>query len=371
VRPLPSWLSDALGAGGEGLTTLVVRLSALGDVLRVLPGVRILRRALPRARIAWAVDERCAVAIAGHPDLDDVIALPRAAWRAMLVAPTRWAELGRSTAAFGRRLRAVPVGLALDFHGNLRSGVLARWSGAPVRLGHAGHQQKEGNRWFTTHRCPARDRRTSRVERNLALVRALGIDPGELPALDLPLVAAGRPEAERVLAELGLAQRSLAIVNPGASRAQAYKAPPAPLLGAACEPVAAAGTVPVVVWGPGERSMADAVVEAARGAARLAPATDLAALAALLARARLFVGGDSGPLHLACAVGCPVLGVYGPTDPEVNRPWGVPHRVVAPAGRRYTGIKRRDRRGGFGGLSAAEVAAAAEELLGTTGGRGR
>ncbi|HKQ61115.1 MAG TPA: glycosyltransferase family 9 protein, partial [Candidatus Polarisedimenticolaceae bacterium] len=123
------------------------------------------------------------------------------------------------------------------------------------------------------------------------------------------------------------------------------------------------GWAPLVVHGPGEIDDARAVVEASEGAARLAPPTDLAQLAALIERAALFVGGDSGPLHLACAVGCPVLGIYGPTDPLVNRPWGVPFRTVAAAGRVYRGIKRVDRAGGFDGLDAAQVVGALDALL--------
>jgi ADP-heptose:LPS heptosyltransferase len=119
-----------------------------------------------------------------------------------------------------------------------------------------------------------------------------------------------------------------------------------------------------VVYGPGEEPDARRLAETAGDSARLSPPTTLPTLAALLAGARMFVGGDSGPLHLACAVGCPVLGIYGPTDPQVNRPWGVPHEVVAPAGRDYTGIKRVDREsGGFEGLDPARVEEAAERLL--------
>jgi ADP-heptose:LPS heptosyltransferase len=118
-----------------------------------------------------------------------------------------------------------------------------------------------------------------------------------------------------------------------------------------------------VVWGPGEEADAAAVVRAAEGSAVLAPATDLAVLAALLSGARLFVGGDSGPLHLACAAGSPVLAIYGPTDPEVNRPWGVPYRVVHPAGASYRGVKRHDRGIGFANVRSDDVERGVDALL--------
>jgi ADP-heptose:LPS heptosyltransferase len=206
-------------------------------------------------------------------------------------------------------------------------------------------------------------RRISRVERNLELVRALGIECATLPAVDLPIAAAAAPAADRLLAGLGLRGAAFAIVNPGASRSQAHKRPPAALLGAASCRLAARGVAPLVVWGPGEEADAAAVLAAAGGRAHLAPRTDLGVLSALLARARVFVGGDTGPLHLACAAGCPVLGIYGPTDPAVNAPWGVPHRALSPPGRHYTGVKRHDRRRGFEGLAADTVEAAVDDLL--------
>ncbi len=119
-----------------------------------------------------------------------------------------------------------------------------------------------------------------------------------------------------------------------------------------------------MVWGPGEESDAREVVERAAPAAVLAPATGLAELAALLERARLYVGGDTGPLHLACSVRCPVLAIYGPTDPVVNGPWGVPSRTVYPEDRYYTGVKRLDRRsGGSEGVTSQQVVSAIDSLL--------
>jgi ADP-heptose:LPS heptosyltransferase len=362
VRRLPRRVTEALASSGADLTILVIRLGALGDVLRTLLPVRLLRRALPRARIHWVVDARWRSVLEGHPDLDGVVAMPRAEWRALARQVTGWPGLLRAVGTWRRRLVALAPGLALDFHGNLRSGLASFLSSAPVRLGYSGHQQKEGNRWFNTHHCPSGDRRTPRLERNLDLLRALGLATAPLPDSGLRLVAQGEAAALEVLDRIGSGPR-FAVLSPGVSPRQAYKKPPPALLAAAASRLARNDVHSIVVWGPGEEADAERVVALARGDAVLAPPTDLAALAALLARARLFVGGDSGPLHLACAVGCPVLGLYGPTDPEVNRPWGVPHRALSPPGRTYTGIKRLDRRAGFEGLSADPVIEAVDELL--------
>lgn len=202
------------------------------------------------------------------------------------------------------------------------------------------------------------------MERNLDVLRLLGLPVEPLPGAALPMVAAGGPAAERIAAGLDCGREGFALISPGASARQAYKKPPAELLVAACERLRAREVRPLVVHGPGELEQARAVARRAP-AAVVAPPTDLPTLSGLAHRARLFVGGDSGPLHLACAAGCPVVGLYGPTDPQVNQPWGVPFRAVHPPGRRYTGIKRIDRRsGGFAGITANQVEAAIDELLG-------
>ena len=361
---LPRSLVQALEQRGRGLALVVIRLGALGDILRTLPPVRLLRKALPHARIHWVLEQRFKSVLDGHPDLDGLITLPRRDWNDLARNPFRWPSLARAVAAFRSRLRSTEPRLALDFHGNLRSGVVSLLSGAAVSLSYAGHQQKEGNRWFTTHRVAAGDRRTPRMERNLDLVRALGILVEELPESGLVLQRAGRRAAGRILSGLPHPTRPFAVIAPGASARQAYKKPPSILLAAAAGRLAAAGITGLVVYGPGEEDDARRVVEQAGEGAVLAPPTDLATLAALVERARLFVGGDSGPLHLACALGCPVVGIYGPTDPRVNQPWGVPYRVVHPPRRGYTGIKRIDRAsGGFDGLEPAPVTAAVQELL--------
>lgn len=361
---LPSDLRAALGRHGEGLAVLVVRLGAFGDILRTLPPVRLVRFALPDARIDWICDERWAAFLSRHPDLDDVVAIPRAALERAVRSPLSWGSAFAEVRQLRALLRAKGYGLTLDFHGNLRSGIVTRLSGARVRVGYSGHQQKEGNLVFTTHRVESGSRRVSRMERNLDLVRALGLPASPIPDAGLPETPGAQAQAAALLRETVGEESPFALINPGASRAQAYKKPPAELLAAACLELSSRDVPSLVVWGPGEEEDAAAVVRGAPDAARRCPPTSLDVLAALLRRAALLVTGDTGPLHLACAVGCPVVAVYGPTDPEVNAPWRVPYVVVAPPGRRYTGIKSVDRSaGGFEGIALDAVARAAAVLL--------
>ena len=361
---LPARLHESIEARGFGLTVVVLRLGALGDIVRTLPAVRLLRAGLPNARIHWVVWESWAPILKDHRDLDGVVELRRSEFRAFARSPLTWPNFVGAGWRIVSELRALRPGLVLDFHGDLRTGLLGRISGAPWRLGYAGHQQKEGNRLFTNLRVPSGDRRTPRLDRNLDLVAALG-----LPVLPVPDagIAAGPTDvvaARAIVRSLVADGEAYAVLNPGASRRQAYKKPPAALFAAAAQALAARGVRPIVVCGPGEEADADLVLASAKGVARRAPATTLKSLVALLHGARVFVGGDSGPLHLACGVSCPVVGLYGPTDPVVNTPWNVPFIALARPQSSHTGIKAKDRVAqGFDGLSPEAVENAIVDIL--------
>jgi heptosyltransferase-1 len=360
---LPAPLREAIDARGSGLTIVVLRLGAMGDIVRTLPAVRLVRAGLPEARIHWVAWEPWTQLLRDHPAVDSIDGLPRSELRAYARSPLMWPSLAGATWRIASRLRTLHAGLVLDFHGDLRTGLLGRVTGAPVRVGYEGHQQKEGNRLFTTHRVPAGDRRTPRLTRNLLLVSALGLPARPVPDAGITIGAAASSAAHAIARSL-VGDGEYAVLNPGASRRQAYKKPPALLFGAAARALAGHRIASIVVCGPGEEADADRVMDAADGGAYRAPATSLATLAALLRGARVFVGGDSGPLHLACGVGCPVVGLYGPTDPVVNGPWNVPSVALAAPDSAHTGIKRIDRAAeGFEGLSAEAVTDAIREIL--------
>lgn len=360
---LPAPLREAIEARGSGLTIVVLRLGAMGDIVRTLPAVRLVRAGLPEARIHWVAWEPWTQLLEDHPDVDSIVGIPRSDLRAYARSPLMWPSLAAATGNIASRLRTLHAGLVLDFHGDLRTGFLGRLTGAPVRLGYEGHQQKEGNRLFTTHRVPAGDRRTPRLTRNLQLVSALGLPVRPVPDAGITIGAAASSSAHAIARSL-VGDGEYAVLNPGASRRQAYKKPPAALFGAAARALAGHRIASIVVCGPGEEADADRVMDAADGGAYRAPATSLKTLAALLRGARVFVGGDSGPLHLACGVGCPVVGLYGPTDPVVNGPWNVPSVALAAPESAHTGIKRIDRaEEGFEGLGTEAVTGAIREIL--------
>lgn len=298
---------------------LIVRLGALGDVVHVLPLLDALRRARPDAWIGWLVEERNASVLADHPQLDRVVVWPRAQLSALLRRGRPLAALRLALASL-RELRAARPELTLDAQCNLRSSLLARLSGAAQRIGFAPPFTKEKAHWWTTERVAVPRGGQLKVERNLALLAPLGIDArGARPRLAIPESA--RAAARALRASLGAAE--VVALHPGVSGFGAIKQwAPERFAGVARQLAAQRGTLCLVTWGPGERALAESVVQASAGAARLAPETrSLLELAALYEACDAVIGGDTGPVHLAAALGVPVVGLYGPKDPAIYAPW--------------------------------------------------
>lgn len=296
---------------------LVVRLGALGDVVRTLPAVSALRAAYPGAHLAWVVEPASRGAVDGQPWVDEVLEFPRD----RLSEALRAVRLGRFAAELGgfvRALRRRRFDLVVDFHSIAKSAWLAWASGAPLRAGYAAPFGREGAGWLATARARLAERHVSRFTRNLALVEFLGVTASpRLAPLRVPA------EARRVLAEALGSGPAPVVLHPGTSASTPHKRWSAAGWAAVARGLAAGGLPVLVSHGPGpaERALADAIVAAAGGAARPGPETgSLAVLAALLERARLFLGSDSGPLHVASLVGTPVVQLLGPTDPVENAP---------------------------------------------------
>jgi len=306
---------------------LVIRLGALGDVVRSLPAVSALRAAYPAARITWLVEPAASSALVGQSCIDDSCVFPRDALQSQLRRGAWW-SLVRDARRFVRLLREERFDLVIDFHSILRSSVLSRLSGAPVRVAYAPPFGREYSHLLANRllRLPAQ--KISRFERNASLVRFLGVssDPTASP-LRLP-------DDVRTRMAQALAGRAAAVViHAGTSASTPYKRyPVARFAEVALRLKRDTGLGCLVTRGvsPAESETAHAIVERARGAAELAPETPtLLDLAALFASNRLAIAGDTGPLHLAALVGTPVVQLLGPTDPIENAPWqGVPSRSL-------------------------------------------
>jgi lipopolysaccharide heptosyltransferase I len=294
---------------------LIVRLGALGDVVHAIPVAAALRRAFPSAKIDWLVSA------AHHEILQIVPVVDR-----RLVIRDRGGETGgesagASLASAVRELRRAKYDVTLDLQGLLKSALLARCSGAARVIGFASPYAREGlaRLFYTDAYDPGRggmyDPRETRhvVEINLGLLQVLGLNPGT-PEFPIQRVesATARCASERAVGRY-------ALLNPGA--AWPNKRWPAARFGA----LAAAlrerhGLMSVALWGPGEEALADEIIATSRGAAVPSGRTTIADLVALARGAAVMVSGDTGPTHIASAVGTPLVGIYGPTRPARNGP---------------------------------------------------
>ncbi|NUQ61878.1 MAG: glycosyltransferase family 9 protein [Pirellulales bacterium] len=285
----------------------IVRLSAIGDVIHGLPVLCALRQRFPRAALAWVVEERAAALLRGHPSLDNLMTVPRG-----------WLKSPKSVLHLRRQLRQFQADIAIDLQGLAKSALVARLTGARVRIGFGDEKGRELS-WCLNNRL-VRTTAPHIIDSNLELLRPLGI---ESPAVrfEIPETPADRESAERFLAEAKLTG-DFAVINPGAGWPS--KLWPAERYAAVGRHLGRAHGLPsLVVWaGRQERGWADEIVAGSEGHGRMAPSTSLTELAALLRRARLFVGSDTGPLHLAAAVATPCVGLYGPMPAERNGPYG-------------------------------------------------
>ncbi len=308
---------------------LVVRLGAVGDVLRTLPALHLLRRSFPSLHVAWIVEDLSRPLLEGHPEIDEVIRFPLPDLRA---AASRPLALARGLAALARDLRRRRFTVAADFQGTLKSGLLALVSGAPRRVGFAPGHCREMNFLFTNRRVRPRSRHLNRVAKNLVLAQALGASDDEVTVV-LPESAEEGRQAEALLRSAAVDRSRAVVLSPGTSRRQSHKRWPEERFAVLTALLRTElGATPLVVWGPGEEAAARAIVAASGGRAVLAPPTGLRLLAAVLRRVAAFVGADTGPMHLAWAVGCPVVALFGPTDPRLNAPLGEGHVVLSGEG---------------------------------------
>jgi lipopolysaccharide heptosyltransferase I len=300
---------------------LILRLSALGDVIHTLPAVAELRRALPDRKLIWAVEAPYRELVETVAPVDEVIGLSTKKWRrSPFAAPTH-----SSVRALAVELRsAVGRGDAIDFQGLVKSAMVGWWSGARLRFGFDASSIREKAALLFLNRRIAVPEGLHVVDINRALARAVAASLGgsEVGAVE-PDLSAWPADPSGALAPL-VRDRPVALV-PGAGRPEKqWNIGRFRSLAAFVEDEL---RLPVVIaWGPGERHLAEGIAEGGRGT--MAPPTTLRELAFLFSRARLVLAGDTGPLHLATAVGSDVIGLFGPTNPRRNGPYGQIARCV-------------------------------------------
>ncbi len=294
------------------MKALVVRLSSVGDVVHTLPALVALTRA--GWETGWLAEPPGATLLAGHPLLAHMACAPRASAFHLGAAARSW-----------RTIRALGFDVALDLQGLWKSAIWARLSGAPRVLGYAAPWRREpASALLTGEKVALPEEAVHVIDKNLALLRALEIDAVGLREFPLPVSPERSQRISALLAEMDLG--AFAILNPGGGWES--KLWPAEHYGAVARALKERGLAALVTWGPGEERLAERVVSASAGAARRCFPTGLLDLVELTRQARLFVSADTGPLHLACAVGTPVVALFGPTDPTRNGPFSPDDAVV-------------------------------------------
>jgi lipopolysaccharide heptosyltransferase I len=293
----------------------------MGDLVHTLPAVAALRTRFPDARIDWLVETRHRDVLVGNPDVSGLIEVDTLGWRRRLFSPRTWREIRKSIAA----LRERRYDFVLDLQGTIKSAVSAFLARSDRRIGfRAAHLKERAAALLYTESVSANGGKPHVIDRHLRLLRALDIETEER-RFPISVSEAAEAAAGRELDRMGLSV--FAVLNPGGSWETKRWSPEK--FGRLAREIESEWKLPsLVVWGPGEEGMAREVVEASNGAARIAPKTSFPELVPYIRKARLFVSGDTGPLHIASACSVPSVGIFGPTDPARNGPFGGGDEVV-------------------------------------------
>lgn len=315
------------------MRVLIVKLSSIGDVVHTLPAAALLRRALPDARIAWVVERRAGAILKDSPVIDELIEFDSRAWRDGLFHNSGIGEARARLGELRKGSGSDATDIALDFQGLIKSGLLTFASRAERRIGFETDELREKpSRLFLTEQVET-SRLNHVIEKNLAIAgAALNASRHQHPepcpsktTYEFPITTSAEDDAYAVSVVGKHSENDsaeFAILNPGGgwpTKLWSWEryAELADWLWSDC------GLRSVVTFGPGEETLARKVADRARsGEARAIPST-IKQYVALARRSALFVGGDTGPLHLAAASGTPIVGLYGPTSPERNGPFDV------------------------------------------------
>lgn len=297
---------------------LIIRLGAIGDVVRVLPALHILRDTYPKAWLDWVVEERCASVLDGHPALDELLVFGRP--KNVRLAAAEFLQLCQ-------RIRRKTYDVVIDFHGILKSGLLVAASGAPTRVGFAPPRSRELSYLFTNARIPLRSQHLNRVEENLILSRSLAPE-ASWPNLAVYVPAQVQEEVDAYIEATFDGGKLLVALHVPMPRGE--KRWPPEHFAQLADLLLADGRFDVVLtWGPGQFGCVQEVLKRCRRSPHVAPEIpDLKHYAWLVHRADLFFGGDTGPMHIAWVMGTPVVAVFGGTDPAKHAPYRVRHVIL-------------------------------------------
>jgi len=286
--------------------------------------VNALKKHFPFSHVTWVAEEPSVNLLGSQPGIDEVILFPRKRWVRGIKSIRGIRKTLQEVIGFISALRKQKFDVVLDFHGILKSGILSYLSGAPKRIGFDRKTSKEGNFLFSNVRVSLPQERLSRHDRNCALLKGMELDVRAVrPGLRVP--PEDRDYVDSFFRKLpAVLKKPLIAIHPGTSPKTAYKRwMPERYSRLADRLVRELEASIIFTWGPAELKWVEGIQNDMKEASILGPRTEtLTQLGEIFRRCDLYIGGDTGPMHIAAFVDVPVVVIYGPTDPIVNEPFG-------------------------------------------------
>ena len=304
---------------------LIIRLSAIGDVVHALSVIAPLKKYYPGCRITWVIEEEAAELLKSYPGIDRVIVSRRKRWIRQ-IRGYQFMKALRQVAAFIRILRTDEYDLVLDFQGLFKSGILVFLSKGKRKIGY--ENAREGSRYFYSEKAPATGFNDHAIDRHLVLIKHLGIEDPEVSYSSF-FNKADEDAVNALLVSLKIdLEKPLVVIHPAAQ--WKTKIWPGDKAAKLCDRLSKECSCQVVLVGSyAEEAFLGNIAAAAKSDVKnLAGKTKLGELACLISRSALMVSTDSGPMHLACAVKTPVVAIMGPTAPWRTGPFGDDFSVV-------------------------------------------
>ena len=317
----PSFWVPSDGFKEQSVNILIVKLSAIGDVIHTLPSLATLRELYPQAHITWVVEEAAADLIRNHPCLDEVLVSGRKRWSRDLRAG-QFRQTLSEISAFIKALRQRHYDLVIDFHGLFKSSMIVLLSGGKRKLGYDSWQELSG--WFLNEKIPENMNKHA-VDRYLDFTRYLGAKTGRIQFV-LPSDPKAEENARILLRNNNLKDKNFIALNPVALwETKLWNNKKFAHLG---DLISHELQMKVVFTGSEKETIEKIISSMTTDGVNMGGETSLLDLACIYKKARMVISTDSGPMHLAAAVGTPVIALFGPTDPARTGPYGAGHAII-------------------------------------------
>ena len=305
---------------------LIIKLSAIGDVVHTLPLLEVLRQNFPKARIDWMVEEEASKIIDGHKGLDNIIISYRKSWLARFIKPGEKSVVIREIIRFLRELRSVEYDVVMDLQGLLKSGILTGITRSKRKIGVTGG--REGSIFFFTERPYIVDHNQHALDRYLKIAEYLRCNK-DLWRGDIPIGGSDKIFVDKLIREKDMQGQRLVAINPMARwKTKLWESRRFAII---ADRLQKELSCKIIFTGSlHDRSIINEIIAMMNGECiNLAGETSLKELAYLYSRCELLISTDTGPMHVAAAMGCPVVALFGPTAPCRTGPYGSGHKVIS------------------------------------------